>query len=85
MFYSPVLKIAYDGIFRLRDIEAKDSLLSTFEKELDGNCMLLDRGRTQSHEVRHSEDTPLKKKWNITLCNFRGLCKQLALCLHQAV
>ena len=42
MFYSPVLKIAYDGIFRLRDIEAKDSLLSTFEKELGGNCMLLD-------------------------------------------
>ena len=34
MFYSLVLKIAYDGIFRLRDIEAKDSLLSTFEKEL---------------------------------------------------
>ena len=56
MFYSPVLKIAYDGIFRLRDIEAKDSLLLTFEKELGGNCMLLDRGRTQSHEVRHSED-----------------------------
>ena len=61
MFYSPVLKIAYDGIFRLRDIEAKDSLLLTFEKELGRNCMLLDRGRTQSHEVRHSEDTPLKK------------------------
>ena len=36
MFYSPVLKIAYDGIFRLRDIEAKDSLLLTFEKELGG-------------------------------------------------
>ena len=61
MFYFPVLKIAYDGIFRLRDIEAKDSLLSTFEKELDGNCMLLDRGRTQSHEVRHSKDTHQRK------------------------
>ena len=85
MFYSPVLKIAYDGIFRLRDIEAKGSLLLIFEKEIGRNCMLLDQRRTQSHEVRHSEDTPLKKKWNITLCNFRGLFKQLALCLHQAV
>ena len=36
VFYSLVLKIAYDGIFRLRDIEAKDSLLLTFEKELGG-------------------------------------------------
>ena len=36
VLYSPVLKIAYDGIFRLRDIEAKDSLLLTFEKELGG-------------------------------------------------
>ena len=40
MFYSLVLKVAYDGIFRLQDIEAKDSLLLTFGKELDGNCML---------------------------------------------
>ena len=47
-FYSPVLWIGYDGIFRLR--EAKASLPLMFGKGLSRNDMLFDRGRTQNHE-----------------------------------
>ena len=100
MFYSPVLQISYDGIFRLRDLVAKDSLLSTFKNELHGNHALFDLGRTQSHGVRHSEDSPPKKEYSKTILHqyiapsearfkvtFSHECtsSQLALHLHQAV
>lgn len=79
--------------------EAKDSLLSTFEKSYTESIMLFDLKRAQSHEGWCSEvSLPKKKRFKMILHQcaspfearfkvsiFTGTHKQLTLCLHQAV